>query len=86
MWEKRSPRSHDPVGNTFRVHDHGDPDAVVLDEPRRLLWSAIPEDDEFGACFMDARDVVAELRDLLLAEESAEVADHREDDRALGPK
>jgi hypothetical protein len=59
---------------------------VVLEKPACLLGRAVPEDDQLGACFVNARDVVAEPGDLLLAEQSPEVPDHCEDDRPLVPE
>ena len=42
--------------------------------------------DQFGSPRVDLRDLVAQLRDLLTAEQSAEVSDEDEDDRLLRPK
>lgn len=50
-----------------------------------MLRRAVAKDDEFGASGVDAGKVVAELRNLLLAEQSAKVANHGEDDGLFLP-
>jgi len=52
----------------------------------RMLLGAVPDDHELRAARADLVEVVAQLRDLLAAEQSAEVADEDEHDRALLPE
>ena len=74
------------MGGECRVGEDGRRHAVVLNEPLRLLGRAVAENDQFAASCVDTGDVVTQLRDLLLAEDSAEVADHREEDGLALPE
>ncbi len=58
----------------------------VLDEPASLFRGAVADDHQLSASAVNAGDVVAQLRDLLFAEESAEVPYERKHHRLLGPK
>jgi hypothetical protein len=52
----------------------------------RLLCGAVAENDQFAPGIMNVTDLVEQLRDLLLAQQSPEVPDEGQDDGSLGPK
>ena len=50
------------------------------------MHSAVADDDELGPPLSNLVDLVAQLRDLLTTEQSAEVADEHQDDWPLLPE
>jgi uncharacterized membrane protein len=55
-------------------------------EVGRMLRLAIADDDQLGSTPADLRKRIAQLRDLLAAEDSTKVADEGEHDRLLAPE
>jgi len=68
------------------IGEHGRLNVKVLDEPSSLFRGAVADDHQLSAGAVNAGDVVAQLRDLLFAKESAEVPYEREHHRLLRPK
>ena len=68
------------------VGQHGRCERVVSDEMTRLFGAPIADDHQLSACRVDARDEGAQLRDLLFAEQSAEVTDQRQQHRPVDPE
>lgn len=73
------------VDGAVGVGEDGAVDVEFFDEPGGLLGCAVADDDEFGVEAVDGGKDAAQLRGLLFAEESAEVAEERQDDGVLGP-
>ena len=65
------------IGEDGRVH------VEVLDEPPSLFRGPVADDHQLSASAVNAGDVFAQLRDLLFAEQSAEVPYEREQHRSL---
>ena len=74
------------IGAQLGIHEQRTVQREVLTEGRREVSAAVSDDHELGAPGADVFDPVAQLRDLLAAEQSAEVADEDEDDRAVLPE
>ena len=68
------------------VNEHRAIQPELLAEPSREQCGSISDDDKLCAAFADRVDRVAQLRDLLTAEQSTEVSDESEDDRTFGPE
>jgi hypothetical protein len=59
---------------------------LAVAEVDRMFGPAVADDDQLGATPADLWKRVAQLRDLLAAEDSPEVADEREHDRLFAPQ
>jgi hypothetical protein len=70
----------------LRVHQERAVELEVLTKRDGKVLGTVPNDDELGTPSTDLVDLVAQLRDLLTTEQSAEVADEDEDDRLLLPE
>lgn len=68
-----------------RVGDNRGRETEVFHEPLGVDRLAIPENEKFSTCGVDAGNVVAQLCDLLFAEESAELPDLCKKYRILAP-
>ena len=80
------PKSGRTIGAELRIDQDGAVEPLVLAERCREVRGAVPDDDELGPSGVDVIQSVAQLRDLLTAEQSAEVSDEGEHDRAVRPE
>ena len=60
--------------------------SCVFGEPTRLFGGSAPDPDQLRAGFVNLLDLVAQLLDLLAAQQSAEVPHECEDDRPVAPE
>ena len=67
------------------VDEDRERDPLVSGERRGVLAAAGPDGDHLGALRLELLVLVAQLRGVLAAEQSAEVAEEHEDHRAVGP-
>jgi hypothetical protein len=75
-----------PIGAELRIDENGHVEREVVPERAGEVRRAASHDRELGAARADLGERIAQLRDLLAAEQSAEVAQEREHDRALRPE
>ena len=68
------------------VDQHRERHVLVLDERRRVLHAARPDGDDLTAESSDLLVVVAELRGVLAAEQSAEMSEEHHGDGPFGPE
>ena len=81
-----SSESRGSVGLQFRVNQEGAFDPLGIAEVYRMLGPAVADDDQFGTALANGRKCVTQLRDLLAAEQSTEMADERQHHRAMLPQ
>jgi hypothetical protein len=74
------------IGAQLRIHQQWAVEFEIVAKSGCEIRGAIADDDEFDSARSNFFDPVAQLRDLLAAEESTEVADEDEDDRLLLPE
>jgi hypothetical protein len=70
----------------LRVNEEGAIDPFRVTEVHRMLGLAVPDDDQFSSPLAKGRKCVAQLRDLLAAEQSTEMADERQHHGAMLPQ
>jgi hypothetical protein len=75
-----------PIGAKLRIHQDGPIESIILTEGLSEARGTVADDHELGSAGADLVYAVAQLRDLLTAEHSAEVSDEDEDDRAVLPE
>jgi hypothetical protein len=81
-----APEASRAIGPQLGVHEQRAVELVVLPEGGGEVRGSVSHDDEFRAAAANPVDPVAQLRDLLTAEQSAEVSDEDEDDRLVFPQ
>jgi len=70
----------------FRVYQERTFDALSIAEVHRVFRPAVADDYQFGPTLANRRKRVAQLRDLLSAEQSAEMPDERQHHRTALPE
>lgn len=84
--EVSATQSRGPVRTQRRVDEHRAVQPELVAEPSREKRGAVSDDGKLCPAFADFVDRVAQLRDLLTAEQSTEVSDESENDRTFGPE
>ena len=74
------------VSASLRVHQQGKREFLFVAEGGGLARIAVPDHHELGPARVNLRQDVAQLRDLLAAEDSAEVTDENQNDGSLAPQ
>jgi hypothetical protein len=80
-----APQARGAVRAQFRIDEQRAVEFEVVAKRGREVRGAVADDHEFGSARPNGSDLVAQLRDLLTTEQSAEVADEGEDDRLFLP-
>jgi len=74
------------VGASLLIHQQGKREFLFIAECGGMRRTAVPDDHELGPARVNLRQDIAQLRDLLAAEDSAEVADESQNDGSLAPQ
>ncbi len=81
-----APQARGAIRAELGIHQDRTVELEVLAERCGKVLGSVPDDDELGTPSANLVDPVAQLRDLLTTEQSAEVADEHQDDRPLLPE
>lgn len=81
-----APKSRGTIRTKLRIHEDRAVEREVLPERGCKVRRAVADDDQLRSSSPNLVDAVAQLRDLLPAEQSAEMADEDQDDRPVLPE
>ena len=81
-----APQPGRAIGAQLGIHEQRAVELEVLAKGCGKVRRPVSDDDQLGSASANLVDPVAQLRDLLAAEQSAEVADEDEHDRSLPPE
>jgi hypothetical protein len=84
--DSTAPQARGAIGAQLRIHQERAVELEVFAEGGRKIFGAVANDDELGSPLSNLVDLVAQLRDLLTTEQSAEVADEDENNRLFFPE
>ena len=84
--ERSAAKFHRTIGLAFFVHQQGEGDSSVFAKVAGVSGIAQPNGHQTGSFFAEGLLMLAQLRDMLAAEDSAVVTQENDHSRAIGPQ